>query len=382
MARKIRAIKFKDGFWGLDYDCCQGKRHRERLSRKKREAENWESRRIKENTKGTCEICKAWEKRQSLLFKDVANDYLDWEASRGKKSVDRDHYSVKSLISFFGNKAISEIRPGDIERYKIERLREVKGATVNKELSCLRRIFNICINTWELPGVDKNPVRGIKFEKEGERLSYLLPEEIEKVEELAYRRDKVRGLLIILAIRTGLRRSNLLNLKWSKIEITSNPVSIHIPEIEMKNGQSFYTYIMNPEIVEKIRALPSRLRSEYVFSNERGKPSGDIKAFLRSVLREAGILNDNPPDRLKDFTWHSLRHTFASNLVMKGIPLNTVMESGGWRSYGMVLKYAHLSPGHVQKALASFDSPGGENMSTLCPQEDIMEKGNLAGGLK
>ncbi|UCD83223.1 MAG: tyrosine-type recombinase/integrase [Deltaproteobacteria bacterium] len=363
MARRIKAIKLKNGFWGLDYTCCLGKRHRETVSKNSRVARELEYKRAKENFGGTCEICMAREKRQSLLFMDVASDYLSWEASRGKKSLARDYYSAKALTRYFGNKGLSEITVNDIEKYKMERLKTRKGATVNRELACLRRIFNICINYWELSGVEKNPVRKVRFEKERERFTYLLPDEVAEVERIAYERHKIKGLLLILAIRLGLRRSDLFQLKWDQLEFITNPdngevnISVHIPGIKTKSGDNFNTWIVDRKIVEEIKDLYSRRINGYVFTNRRGRPFKDIRTFLRSVLREAGILNGNMQDRLKDFCWHSLRHTFASNLVMKGIDLNTVMTLGGWKNLKMVLRYSHLSPGHLRTALASFNRP-------------------------
>lgn len=67
----------------------------------------------------------------------------------------------------------------------------------------------------------------------------------------------------------------------------------------------------------------------------------------RKALRDAGKAGT----RLDGFTWHGLRHTFASRLVMNGVDLLTVKELGGWRTLAMVQRYAHLAPGHLRAAV-------------------------------
>jgi excisionase family DNA binding protein len=64
---------------------------------------------------------------------------------------------------------------------------------------------------------------------------------------------------------------------------------------------------------------------------------------LRAVGRDA--------NRLEGYTWHSNRHSFASRLVMAGVDLRTVQELGGWKTLGMVLRYSHLAPSHLQAAV-------------------------------
>ncbi len=366
--RRIKARKGKDGLYFLDYHCMQGVRHLERkISKQKKTAESWEGMRIKEFTQGICKICEA---RQRSSFKDVAGEYLDQQVLNGKKSLRTEQSIIKTLVKHFGNKAISEITVSDINLYKSERLKTRKNNTVNRELACLRQIYNHAIRELKLPGIENQVSQGVKFEKNTERLTYLIESEARALEETAYKRDQVKGLAVILAMRTGLRRSNLLGLKWSQVDLTADPVSVKIPGDKVKNKEDFFTYITDPGVIEKIRSLPSRMRFEYLFTDDRGNPYQSLLDFLKNCLREAGILKSNLP-RLAGFCWHSLRHCFASLLVMKGVDLNTVREAGGWRTLKMVLRYAHLSPAHVQKALTALD---GHKVSSICQGENEQKK--------
>ncbi len=82
--------------------------------------------------------------------------------------------------------------------------------------------------------------------------------------------------------------------------------------------------------------------SQYVFCNKDGKPYGSVKKSFSTACGKAGII---------DFRWHDLRHTFASQLVMSGVDLNTVRELLGHKSLTMTLRYSHLSPDHKQRAV-------------------------------
>lgn len=98
---------------------------------------------------------------------------------------------------------------------------------------------------------------------------------------------------------------------------------------------------LNSVALGALRALNATATSEYVFVNEHGFPYRTIRPNFRRACRRAGLTGVTP---------HTLRHTFASRLVMAGVDLRTIQDLGGWRTIGMVERYSHLSPAY--KALA------------------------------
>ena len=112
---------------------------------------------------------------------------------------------------------------------------------------------------------------------------------------------------------------------------------------------------MNDTVRALLRALPSRLKSEYVFPSEAGETPLDSQNFINRVSVKA-LSKAN----VSGFTWHCLRHTFASRLVMARVDLRTVQELMGHKTLAMTLRYSHLSPAHhleaVQRLNASADA--------------------------
>ena len=112
---------------------------------------------------------------------------------------------------------------------------------------------------------------------------------------------------------------------------------------------------MNDELRAILRRLPSRMRSRWVFPSETGETPLDPKNFTnriyRPALRRAGIV---------DFTWHDLRHSFASRLTMGGVNIRTVQELLGHKSLRMTERYTHLSPAHKLDAVQRLARPSGK----------------------
>src|SRR5439155_9030493 len=149
---------------------------------------------------------------------------------------------------------------------------------------------------------------------------------------------------------TGLRRSEQFGLRWESVDFTTGIITVP----RSKSGET-RRVPMNDTVRELLRALPSRLKSAWVFPSGTGETPLDGQNFVNRVfvkaLRKA---------KVEQFSWHCLRHTFASRLVMAGVDLRTVQELMGHKTLAMTLRYSHLSPGHqldaVQRLNASADA--------------------------
>lgn len=136
------------------------------------------------------------------------------------------------------------------------------------------------------------------------------------------------------AVHTGLRQWNVTHLKWEWIDMRRRMATI--PPEEAKAGKVI-AIPLSAEAMDVLRGQVGK-NDTWVFPYE-GRPLGRIKSAWGKACARADI----------KCRWHDLRHTWASWHVQDGTPLNVLQELGGWATYQMVLKYAHLSPDHLRK---------------------------------
>ena len=272
-------------------------------------------------------------KEQKIKFENFADEYIKTHSKTNNKSWEQtDLHTVKCLKAFFAGKYLSEITPQMVEQFKAKRVTEVKPATTNRALALLKSIFNKAI-AWNKFD-SRNPVKGIKFYKEQPRLRFLEREEITKLIDNSTEPLKS---IIIIALNTGMRRGEIFNLKWHDIDFSRGIISLY----ETKNGEQ-RKVPMNEQVKKAIIAVRKTPDSPYVFCNEEKRPYCDIRKSFFTACKKS---------RITDFHFHDLRHTFASQLVMSGIDLNTVRELLGHKTIEMTLRYAHLSPDFKKRAV-------------------------------
>jgi len=272
-------------------------------------------------------------KEQKVKFEDFADEYVELYLKPNNFAWERStKHNIKWLKQFFSGKCLHEITPMLVEKFKAERAKQVKPATVNRSLACLRSIFNRAISWGKFKG--ENPVRKVRFFKENNaRLRYLEKDEIERL--IANCSPKLKPIVIV-ALNTGMRRGEMLNLKWRDIDFRHNIIYLH----QTKNGER-REVPMNTFVSKAIIAIPKDPDGQYIFPHHGDKPYDLRKSFF-TALKKSGIVN---------FRFHDLRHTFASQLVMSGVDLNTVRELLGHKSLEMTLRYSHLSPDHKKRAV-------------------------------
>ncbi|MEW6144156.1 MAG: tyrosine-type recombinase/integrase [Thermodesulfobacteriota bacterium] len=282
-----------------------------------------------------------------ISFKDYSNEYLEFSKSnKAENSYKRDITTLKNLASYFGTKPLSQITSHHIEKYKMMRLEEVAPRTVNIELRCLSHMFNKAVE-WEY--ISDSPYKGIRqltFQKKPPR--FLAKDEVQKL--LDHASNWLRPILVVM-LNTGIREGERTKLRFKDIDFNKNRILIHSPKTK-----SYRAIPMNKEVKETLLRLKDNFISlnsyvtserkphqkEYVFCNEDGSPVLKIKKALANACKKAG---------LKGVTPHTLRHTFASHLVMSGVDLNTVQRLLGHTSISTTLIYSHLTEDHLARGV-------------------------------
>ncbi len=271
--------------------------------------------------------------RSRVKLDDLISEYLELYSKHSKATYTFDVIIGNKLKKFFGDVYVYDITVGRIEEYRVYRLSKgVSKSTVNRECSLLKSIFNRGIE-WGKCSV--NPVSKIKFydEKEFRRTKHL--DENEKLKLLNACPLPTRRI-VYFALFTGMRRGEILNLKWGDVDFNNNLLKV----THSKAGKIRFVN-MNSELANMLKSMPKV--SGYVFGTTEGKPNFTLyrKPFEKAV-KEAGI---------QDCVFHTLRHTFASDLVMKGVDLKTVADLLGHATTTMTERYSHLSKEHKQMAV-------------------------------
>jgi len=240
----------------------------------------------------------------------------------------------RSILPRFGSMKMSAIRQDEIERWYGERLNVVKVSTANKELGVLKHLFSRAV-AWGY--LKQSPGRAVKKAKEGPgRIRYLLPEEREALLEEA---NPTLRLYILAALQTGARRSELVNLRWTDVDLKRRMITFP----KTKNGDR-RVVPMTDTLAAAIEAFPRNINAQ-----SRVFPVRDPHVLTRSFARLVKRLG------LRDLKFHDLRHDAASTLTMAGVPQRTIMEILGHRDPRMTLRYQHLAPGYLKEAMRTLD---------------------------
>jgi len=160
-----------------------------------------------------------------------------------------------------------------------------------------------------------------------------------------------------LALATGLRRANITGLEWSRVDFARRVAWIEGDQ--MKAGRSL-AVPLNSEAVAVLRAQWGADR-QWVFVYRKAPVFHVVTKAWAAACDRAGLVG---------LRFHDLRHTWASWHVQAGTPLPVLQQLGGWASYSMVLRYAHMAPGHVapyaDRVSLTISPTAGEEVSEHC----------------
>lgn len=273
-------------------------------------------------------------------FKFLCDFYLQYSRAN-KKSYKQDKSRVALISTYFNKyKFISDIKPNDIEKFKIYLLNENKGkTTINRYLEILSKMFNIAIdNEW----TNKNPIkRNSKFPIKNYTVRYLKKDEEERMFKVCP--DYFKPILI-LALQTGLRKTNIRLLKWSNIDMNFRMI-----EITENKGNKHIKIYMNDLLYKTFKELP-RLDEEYVFINPvTNKFYGDtsFSQEWNKIRKNAGI---------EDFRFHDLRHTVGTRLAEKNVPVPVIKDLLAHSDVKTTMRYVHTATMEMQKAMDILNS--------------------------
>ena len=294
------------------------------------------------------------EKQKEIYFGDFSKEFLE-QHSRNKRSFKRDKGIVKILNGHFGDKLLHRITPLMVEDYKKIRLDKGRAkATVNREVACLKCMFNKAI-LWGK--AKENPVTKVQLFKEDNMIvRYLTEDERERLLK-ACKVSTATHLypIVIVALNTGMRKGEILNLRWRDIDLANR--FIHV---ETSKSGKRRDIPMNDLLTETLKYGIKSPGSEYVFCDEKGEPFTRLDRSFKTALRRAGVNN---------FRFHDCRHTFASYWMMSGGDIYKLSQILGHSTLKVTERYAHLSPHYGRDIIESLGRRMSKTNDTLMTPE-------------
>ncbi|MDL2263659.1 site-specific integrase [Synergistaceae bacterium OttesenSCG-928-I11] len=311
----------------------------------------------------------------TTTYGDFLKDhYAPWVIAN-RKSGKETVQSITAAFAFLFDEPLENISMMSVEQWRMKRTKMGrKAATLNRLIVALKASLN-----WAVKHkiIESNPLDGLERLKEHDsdkKIRYLSPDERQRLmlaldnrerrlrEERKSHNDwlRQRGLevkselagqfvdhlkpLVLISLNSGIRQGSLFGLLWSDVDFATETVMLR----GENNKPGHTTHLpVNSIVTQTLRAWREQSRSikdsALVFpSPVTGKKLDNVNKSWAAVLKEAEI---------KNFRWHDMRHDFASQLVMKGVDLNTVRELMGHADMKMTMRYAHLAPSSKLRAV-------------------------------
>lgn len=289
---------------------------------------------------------------KGISFDKFAEEYRD-KVSVRKKSFKSDLSRQKILCNYFKGSLLYEIKAKDIDEYIQSRLgcisarkRPVSRTSINRELELLKAMLNKAIE-WEY--LETNPARKIKKFREENRDRIISASEVNKLIRLA--KEPLRSF-ILLAVHTGMRRGEILKLRWEDVHLDEKYLFI-------KHTKTYCSrkIPINNAIVSLLNKLREKVpTNEYVFANPKtNRPYVEISSSWGTLLKKANIAN---------LTFHDLRGIFATYFHSQDHDLLALQRMLGHQSIQTTLRYAQPLWASMQKSVGELGSRFGNSSNT------------------
>ena len=260
-------------------------------------------------------------------FKEKHNDWSEstWQACSGM---------IRLVVEQLGSIPLTAINARMIESFLAMRIDqdEITKATANRYLALFKTMFKKA-KRWGY--VAHNPAEQIKMAKEEPSIPESLNEE--QVGALLSELPAYAQPIAIFALETGMRRGELFRLQWSDIDFKEKWIKVR----HAKNNE-FRVIPMSDKVHEILCREGEKKSGFYVFAHKDGTP----RSSVRHALKNAGTRAEIGHVHL-----HMLRHTFATRLRDRGVPLDRIKELLGHKTMTMTLRYAKCTPIQLRGAI-------------------------------
>lgn len=319
--------KNKQGYWQYNFMYKGVRYHRNFKDASYDEVLGYEAVAKSELRKSGYDIAKD---RHNYMLSEIIADFKEYahnNYTRPEEAV----FVVDKFYKLIGNKPAEQVIVNDFERYRAMRKKEVKASSINREMNSIRRVFSLAKSNRK---IRYNPCEDLKpLKTENPRKRFLTKEEELKLLDVS---PPVMRAIIITALHTGMRESEIKNLKWTDVFLKEK----YLVALNTKNGKA-RKLLITPQMKAELLKLPKI--GEYVFMNPlTQKPYVDfISTYVRAVKRSG----------IPHISFHELRHTTASRLNELGVDLSTIQEYLDHADARTTQKYIHKPKKNILDAV-------------------------------
>lgn len=271
----------------------------------------------------------------NIFWEDFYKDYKTYcETTKAPNTYNRDYKILNQFLTYSKPSKLKDIttkRIRDFLNYKLQQ--GIAPRTANRFIEVLKAMLNYSVKEGHLP---ENPAKHIsKLKQPQNPPRFLIQDKIEKLLK-ASQKTKLY-LAIVTGLYTGARLGELRSLEWTDFDWDKKILTIRNKDGFQTKNKKFRIIPLHPELIKRLKPFvgkPGKCFNGYV------NPYKALKKILnKAELREKGI------------GFHTLRHTFASHLVMQGVDLATVSKLLGHSDISTTMIYAHLSDEHIKQAI-------------------------------
>lgn len=285
-------------------------------------------------------------------FADLVDRYIKDVLPNKPKSQAKQTMQLTWWKEKMGDYLLADVTPALIVQYRDELAnsktrngKQRSPATVVRYLAALSHAFTIAVNEWQW--LDDSPTRKVKKPTESRgRVRFLDDDERARLLEACKESEnKMLYMCVVIALSTGMRQMELMNLNWKDVNLKGRHIILH----ETKNGERRRVPLSGHalELLQK-HSKVRQINTSLLFPSKT-KPNVPfrLRKPFETAKEQAGIT---------DFHWHDLRHCTASYLAMNGASLAEIAEVLGHKTLAMVKRYAHLSDGHLSSVMESMNA--------------------------
>lgn len=312
-----------------------------------------EQREINRAARDADAVRKAIEKKEAVTVDHVfTSDYLPQaKVDKKPKTCTREECLWKLWIKpVIGSMPFKEVSPVDLEKIKINMTNANRTArSITYALAVTRQVFNYAKRYGIYDG--DNPVSKVKKPStDNRRLRYLNHEEAFLLMDALKAKSIDVYNISLLSLHTGMRAGEVFSLTWGDVDLDRGYLTLRDTKNPKKNRIAFLTGTAK----EMFKSLIRGEHKDLVFPGKKGVLRNDISRTFERVVNALDF-NSGVTDRRQKVVFHTLRHTYASWLVQRGVDLYTVQKLMGHSSSALTERYSHLSEKNLTDAVMNFE---------------------------